>query len=189
LNHLTKSGAKSDPSDMDAGLGARPLTATPRFVANLKREGALVRIAMAKASYMGGPRGASAFKFQSIHVTVDVDDVDGCIVATETRPLGVLVPSSEAALRSAEEADAHKALCDAHEKNVEIKRGSRKGKRGADHASLIVQTALGFGTDENVRRKAEALVEALVDQGFVKVVERPGLQRKPIEFLEPKELI
>jgi hypothetical protein len=248
LNHLTKSGAKSDLSNMDAGLGARPLTATPRFVANLKKEGALVRIAMAKASYMGGPKGASAFKFQSIHVTVDVDDVDGSIVATETRSLGVLVPSSEAALRRAEEADAHKALCEAHEKNVEIKRGSRMGKRSADHASLIVQTALGLGTHEKARKKADALVEALVDQGFVKlphelgqfrllsrldrreaelisvrvhhhdiataaaavggarfvrvtaarvsssasrqaVVERPGPQRKPIEFLEPEELI
>jgi hypothetical protein len=189
LNHLTKGGARNNPSDMDAGLGARPLTATPRFVANLTREGAQVRVAMAKASYIGGPRGTPAFQFQSVRVPVDVDDVDGSIVTTEMRPLGVLVPSSEAALRSAEEADAHKALWEAHENGVEIKRGSASGLRKDDHASSIVQTALRLGRDSKARKKAEGLIEALIDQGFVRVVERQGKQRRKEAFLEPEPFV
>ena len=31
INHLTKGGAKSDPDSMDAGLGARPVTATAQL--------------------------------------------------------------------------------------------------------------------------------------------------------------
>jgi hypothetical protein len=110
-------------------------------------------------------------------------------VATETRSLGVLVPSSEAALRSGQEADAHKALWEAHESGVEIKRGSASGLRKDDHASSIVQTALCLGSDLKARKKAEGLVEALIGQEFVKVVERQGKQRKPTEFLEPEPLV
>ena len=144
---------------------------------------------MAKASYIGGPRGTPAFKFQSVRVPVDVDDVDGSIVATEMRSLGVIVPSTEAALRSAQEADAHKALWEAHESGVEIKRGSANGLRKDDHASRIVQTALGLGKDSKARKIAEGLVEALIDQGFVRVVERQGKQRKQTEFLEPEPFL
>ena len=52
VNHLTKGGAKSDPQSMDAGAGARPLTAVPRIVDNvLSPLKGLVQMFRAKGSY------------------------------------------------------------------------------------------------------------------------------------------
>jgi hypothetical protein len=39
INHITKGGAARDPNGMDAVLGARALSATARFMTNLKKEG------------------------------------------------------------------------------------------------------------------------------------------------------
>ena len=67
INHLTKGGAARDPDSMDAALGARSASATPRFMTHLKKEGGLVRVTQVKRSYMG-PSGCPLYEFKSIDI-------------------------------------------------------------------------------------------------------------------------
>ena len=119
INHLTKGGAKADPGSMDAGLGARPITATARFVANLSKANGVVTIVMPKESYMGGPRGTRCFEFKPVDVLVAIYDVDDNYVGIEPRSLGVLIPAQIAALERTAEDAVLAALWEAH------RRGSR----------------------------------------------------------------
>jgi hypothetical protein len=121
INHLTKGGAKADPTSMDAGLGARPVTATARFVVNLSKANGVVTVTMAKQSYMGGPRGTPCFEFKSVDVPVAIHDVDGAYVGTEPRPLGVLIPAQIATLERLTEDAALNALWEAHQQGVKIR--------------------------------------------------------------------
>ena len=187
INHLTKGGAKADPGSMDAGLGARPITATARFVANLSKVNGVVTIVMPKESYMGGPRGTRCFEFKPVDVPVAIYDVDDNYVGVEPRSLGVLIPAEVAALERMAEDTALAALWEAHRQGVKIKRGAAKGRQGDDHAALIVQKALDFGLDPRGRRKAEALVEKLLQEARVKAVPALDDKRNRFEQLVPDD--
>jgi hypothetical protein len=187
INHLTKGGARADPGSMDAGLGARPITATARFVANLSKVNGVVTIVMPKESYMGGPRGTRCFEFKPVDVPVAIYDVDDNYVGVEPRSLGVLIPAEVAALERMAEDTALAALWEAHRQGVKIKRGAAKGRQGDDHAALIVQKALDFGLDPRGRRKAEALVEKLLQEARVKAVPALDDKRNRFEQLVPDD--
>jgi hypothetical protein len=188
LNHLTKGGAK-DPTNMDSAQGARPVTATPRFAANLTRAGGLVRMTMAKETYFG-PKGCPAFEFKSVDVAVEVYDEDFKLMRTGTEKVGVLAPAPRNVAAAFALGDAHQALWQSQQTGVRIKRGARKGKRGSDHASLIVEAAVNLGPkgDAETRRKAEALVDQLVKDQRAKIeTARDGSRNKPVRFLDVSE--
>jgi hypothetical protein len=185
INHLTKGGAKADPGSMDAGLGARPITATARFVANLNKVNGVVTIVMPKESYMGGPRGTRCFEFKPVDVPVAIYDVDDNYVGIESRSLGVLIPAQIAALERMAEDAALAALWEAHQQGVKVKRGAAKGPQKDDHAAPIVQKALDLGFNAQGRRKAEALVDKLLRDTRVKVVPSLDDKRNRFEQLVP----
>jgi hypothetical protein len=187
INHLTKGGAKTDPGSMDAGLGARPITATARFVANLSKVNGVVTIVMPKESYMGGPRGTRCFEFKPVDVPVTIYDVDDNCVGTEPRSLGVLIPAQIAALERIAEDTALAALWRAHQQGVKIKRGAAKGLQKDDHAALIVQKALDLGLNPQGRRKAEALVDKLLRDARVKVAPAVDDMRNRFEQVVPDD--
>jgi hypothetical protein len=187
INHLTKGGAKTDPGSMDAGLGARPITATARFVANLSKVNGVVTIVMPKESYMGGPQGTRCFEFKPVDVLVAIYDVDDSYVGVEPRSLGVLIPTQIAALERMAEDAVLAALWEAHQKGVKIKRGAAKGVQKDDHAALIIQKALDLGLNPQGRRKAEALVAKLLRDGRVKVVPTLDDKRNRFEQLVPDD--
>ena len=187
INHLTKGGAKADPGSMDAGLGARPITATARFVANLSKANGVVTIVMPKESYMGGPRGTRCFEFKPVDVLVAIYDVDDNYVGVEPRSLGVLIPAQIAALERMAEDAVLAALWEAHQQGVKIKRGAARGVQKDDHAALIVQKALDLGLNPQGRRKAEALVGKLLRDGRVKVVPTLDDKRNRFEQLVPDD--
>jgi hypothetical protein len=187
INHLTKGGAKTDPGSMDAGLGARPITATARFVANLSKVNGVVTIVMPKESYMGGPRGTRCFEFKPVDVLVAIYDVDDNYVGVEPRSLGVLIPAQIAALERMAEDAVLAALWEAHQKGVKIKGGAAKGVQKDDHAALIIQKALDLGLNPQGRRKAEALVGKLLRDGRVKVVPTLDDKRNRLEQLVPDD--
>ena len=187
INHLTKGGAKADPGSMDAGLGARPITATARFVANLSKANGVVTIVMPKESYMGGPRGTRCFEFKPVDVLVAIYDVDDNYVGVEPRSLGVLIPAQIAALERTAEDAVLAALWEAHQQGVKIKRGAARGVQKDDHAALIIQKALDLGLNPQGRRKAEALVGKLLRDGRVKVVPTLDDKRNRFEQLVPDD--
>jgi hypothetical protein len=191
LNHLTKGGAKN-PANMDSALGARPVTATPRFAANLTRAGGVVQVSIAKGTYFG-PKGCEAFEFKSVDVTVEVYDEDGVFMKHGTEKVGVLTPASKNVRLTFALDDAHHSLWQAQQGGVRIRMGAKKGKRGSDHASVIVQAALNLGPegDSLARRKAEALVDELLNYKRAKIeAGRDASRNKSVKFLaitEPPE--
>jgi hypothetical protein len=185
---MTPSRASASPK-MDSALGARPVTATPRFAANLTREGAVVYKSMAKETYFG-PKGCAAFEFKSVDVAVEVYDEDGKFVRTGTEEVGVLAPAARNVAAAFALLDARQALWQAQQRGVRIRLVAKKGKRSSDHASLIVQVALNLGPESNAeaRRKAEALVDQLVKDQRAKIeTARDGSRNKPVRFLSVTE--
>jgi hypothetical protein len=160
LNHFTKGGAK-DPASMDAGLGARSMTATPRFVTNLvNAAGDLVKVEAPKASYRGGPKATSIFEWKSVPIPVDAYDVDGNFIETRIEEIGILVPSTQLALRQMREDAAYEALRKAAQSGIKIIRARAGGRSAPDHAHVIVKEAAGLKTAAEV----EAMIETLIRQ-------------------------
>jgi hypothetical protein len=185
LNHFTKGGAK-DPASMDAGLGARPMTATPRFVTNLSNAaGGLVKVEMPKASYLGGPVGASIFEWKSIPIPVNVFDVDGAFTGTRTEEIGVLMPSTQLALRQMKEDAAYEALRKAAASGMKIIRTKPGGRAEPDHASAIIKEAVDLKTTAEV----EAMIETLIRQGRITqtTVKRDPVRKRQVEAITVNE--
>ena len=186
INHLTKGGAARDPDSMDAALGARSASATPRFMTHLKKEGGLVRVTQAKRSYMG-PSGCLLYEFKSVDIASTRPEDP---TRTVTENVGILVPAAKSAMTEAFAAeDAHQALWEAHDKQkVKIKRGSRKTVRGPDHASMIIEDAgVADATPLKSRRaEAERLLAVLIKDGRLKVV-KEWLGRHQVEVVVPEE--
>jgi hypothetical protein len=189
INHLTKGGAKADPTSMDAGLGARPLTATSRFVSNLIKAGDVVTVSIAKKSYAGGPQGSSYFEFRSVEVPIEIYDVDNRYVGIEPRSLGVLVPADLLTLKKKEDDEALEALWDAHNKGVEIRLGGSRGPLGPEHGNLIIQQALGLTLDKKGRVRADAIIARLVANKRVDIINAQRGRGKPRKQLVPIELL
>jgi hypothetical protein len=185
LNHFTKGGAK-DPASMDAGLGARPMTATPRFVTNLtSAAGGLVKVEAPKASYLGGPTGASIFEWKSVPIPVNVFDVDGAFTGTRTEEIGVLVPSTQLALRQMKEDAAYEALRKAAASGMKIIRTKPGGRAEPDHASAIIKEAVDLKTTAEV----EAMIETLIRQGRITqtTVKRDPVRKRQVEAITVNE--
>jgi hypothetical protein len=186
INHLTKGGAARNPDSMDAALGARSASATPRFMTNLKKEGVYVRTTQAKRSYIG-PRGCSLYEFKSVSIASTHPENP---VRTVSENVGILVPAAKAAMAEVFAAeDAHQALWEAHDKRkVKIRLSPRKGSKGTDHASAIIEDA---GIIDDVpagerRAKAKHLTDVLIKDRRVEVV-KGWPNGNPVKFVVPKE--
>jgi AAA domain/Primase C terminal 2 (PriCT-2) len=186
INHLTKGGAARNPDSMDAALGARSASATPRFMTNLKKEGVYVRTTQAKRSYIG-PRGCSLYEFKSVNIASTRPEDPA---RTVTENVGVLVPAARTAMAEAFAVeDAHQALWEAHDKRkVKIRLCARKGSKGRDHTSAIIEEA---GIVDNVpagerRARAKHLTDVLIKDSRVEVV-KEWPNGNPVKFVVPKE--
>ena len=187
INHISTGAAKTDPTSMDAGLGARPLTGVARFIANLTKEGSVVRLTGSKASYRhDGPKGTDIFELKSVDVSAEKRDVRFAPAGQVQCSVGVIVPAQAGLVRQREEEQALDALRQAS-RNGPVRMGRPNGPRRDDHASQIVETALGLRQSGGTsgRMKAERIVNNLVRQGLAsaKIEKRSG---HPVEILVPK---
>ena len=164
VNHLTKGGAKTDPESMDAGGGARALTAVPKFVTNVLAEaGGMVRLHEAKVSYRDGPQGMAVMRWGEERVPVEVWE-EGVLDGVSTSAIGVLIPENPLVLAQNQENVVVQAIADAIQvdKLTVIRSNTTKGgRRGKGHVIDIVQKAIpGISA-----KKADDLVGTLVGQG------------------------
>jgi hypothetical protein len=175
INHLTKGGAKTDQESMDAGSGARSLTATPRFVTNVIEEGSdMIKLFSAKGSYRDGPRGMEILQWVSEAIPVEVWD-EGVLTGTDMASIGVLVPVNPLVLAQGREDIAVTAIEDAIRDGAMVIRTqiARGGRPGKDHAGVIVREATGLP-----QVAAEELVSRLIEQGRLVATSRYDAKRK-----------
>jgi hypothetical protein len=186
LNHFTKGGAK-DPSSMDAGIGARSATATPRLITHLAKEGPFVKVDAPKKSYGDGPTGSEVFEWKSVDIPVNVFDVVGVFTGVKTSAIGILTPASGASAQARQDDRALDALWRKKQSQVVIINGKPTGPWGRDHASKIVADALGIKASggRTARAQAETIVAGLVARGKAKVTTIKRHKQRDADILEP----
>jgi AAA domain len=184
INHLTKGGAARNPESMDAALGARSASATPRFMTNLRKEGTYVRTIQAKRSYIG-PRGCSLYEFKSVDIVSTLPEDPA---RTVTEHVGVLVPATKAAMAEVFAAeDAHQALWEAHDKRkIKIRLAARSSKDHAAVATIIDAGVVDDAPAGERRAKAKRLLNVLIKDGRVEVV-KEWPNGNEVKFVVPKE--
>jgi hypothetical protein len=177
INHLTKGGAKADPESMDAGGGARALTAVPKFVTNVIAEaGDMIRLHGAKGTYRDGPVGMEVMRWGEEMVPVEVWE-EGVQTGVSTSAIGVLVPENPLVLAQNRENAAVQAIADAIQKDGMTVIRSKIGKGGRpakDHAVVIVRGAVAGLSAQ----AADDLIGTLIEQGKLVSIHRYDEERK-----------
>lgn len=183
INHLTKGGAKGDPESMDAGAGARSLSATARFVTNAIEEHGGLKLVRGKGSYRDGPMGMDAFLWTEASIPVEVWE-EGVLVGTKTSAIGVLVPANRGVLAKQREDAAVEAIAAKIRSGMTIIKAGKSGPPAADHANVVLEERLTLTAME-----AKALVETLIRQGRLEVLEnQPDKKRKrPVDVITVAE--
>jgi hypothetical protein len=182
VNHLTKGGAKTDPENMDAGGGARALTATPRFVTNIiNATQGVIELNEAKLTYRDGPQGMDMLQWVEERIPVEVWE-EGVLTGTGVSPIGVLVPVNTLMVQQSQEDVVIAAVDRAIQQGVTVIRSNvgSGGRPADDHVAAIARDALGLPIP-----KAAAVVERLIEQGRLTVEEGVKLKgrKKTVEVV------